>query len=78
MKALIILLLFIAGCTTSKFHPGSYRVSSVKNLNGSAIVKFEGLEKEFVLPTDTLKKGDLVYFVERPDMVIQGSTVRNK
>ena len=78
MKALIIGLLLLAGCATSKFHPGTYRVSSVKNLNGSAIVKLEGFDKEFVLPTDTLKKGDLVYFVEKPDGVIPGSTVKNK
>ncbi len=67
MKALIILfLLFLAGCTASKFQNGTYRVESAKKVNGKSVVMLEGLKKEFVFPTDTLKKGDLIYFADIP------------
>ncbi|MEP7164330.1 MAG: hypothetical protein ABI741_06535 [Ferruginibacter sp.] len=72
MKTLIIIgMLFLAGCKTSKFQNGTYRVQSAKNLKGKSIVHFEGLKKEFVFDTDTLKKGDLVYFSEMPKGLIK-------
>ena len=66
MKTIILLaMLFFAGCSTSNFYEGTYRVSSVKKLpRGQAYVKLEGINKEILLPTDTLKRGDLVYFVQ--------------
>ncbi len=61
MKTLILLsLLFLGACSTSNFYEGTYRVASAKKMP-----KFEGVNKEFLLPTDTLKKGDLVYFVQK-------------
>lgn len=67
MKTLILLSLFFLGaCSTSHFYEGTYRVASVKKIpRGQSYVKFEGVGKEFLLPTDTLKKGDLVYFVQK-------------
>lgn len=67
MKTLIFLSLFFLGaCSTSNFYEGTYRVASAKKLpKGQSAVKFEGVNREFVLPTDTLKKGDLVYFVQK-------------
>ena len=67
MKTLIFLSLFFLGaCTASHFYEGTYRVASTKKLpRGQSYVKFEGVGKEFLLPTDTLKKGDLVYFVKK-------------
>jgi hypothetical protein len=66
MKTILSLLIAIAlvSCSSSKFETGTYRVSTVKHVNGNSIVRFEGYNREFVLPTDTLKKGDLVYFVD--------------
>ena len=67
MKTLILsALLFLAACSTSHMYEGTYRVASVKKLpHGQSYVKFEGLgNKEMLLPTDTLKRGDLVYFVQ--------------
>lgn len=67
MKTLILLsLLFLGACSTSNFYEGTYKVASAKKLpKGQSYVKFEGVNKEFLLPTDTLKKGDLVYFVQK-------------
>jgi hypothetical protein len=67
MKTSILLsLLFLAACSTSHFYEGTYRVASIKKLpRGQSYVKFEGVGKELLLPTDTLKKGDLVYFVQK-------------
>jgi hypothetical protein len=67
MKTLILLsLLFLGACSTSNFYEGTYRVASAKKMpRGQSYVKFEGVNKEFLLPTDTLKKGDLVYFKQR-------------
>jgi hypothetical protein len=67
MKTLILLsLLFLAACSTSNFYEGTYRVASAKKMpRGQSYVKFEGVNKEFLLPTDTLKKGDLVYFKQK-------------
>ena len=66
MKTILTLVIAIAlaSCSSSKFETGTYRVSTVKHVNGNSIVRFEGYNREFVLPTDTLKKGDLVYFVD--------------
>ena len=67
MKTIIVLaILFLAGCSTSHFYEGTYRVASVKKLpHGQSYVKLEGLgNAEVLLPTDTLKRGDLVYFVK--------------
>jgi hypothetical protein len=67
MKTLILLsLFFLSACSTSHFYEGTYKVASAKKLpRGQSYVKFEGVGKEFLLPTDTLKKGDLVYFVQK-------------
>jgi uncharacterized lipoprotein YmbA len=68
MKTLILLLslFFLGACSTSHFYEGTYKVASAKKLpKGQSAVKFEGVNKEFVMPTDTLKKGDLVYMVKR-------------
>lgn len=67
MKRLILISLFYLGaCSTSHFYEGTYRVASIKKLpRGQSYVKFEGVGKEFLMPTDTLKKGDLVYFVHK-------------
>ena len=71
MKAIIILsMLFFASCKTSKFQSGTYRVESAKNFHGKSIVHLEGLKKEFVFAVDTLKKGDLVYFVDPKGAII--------
>lgn len=51
-------------CTTSKFEEGSYRINSVTHVKGKSIVTFEGYNREFILPTDTLKKGDVVYLID--------------
>ena len=66
MKILLIAcLLIMAGCKATKFQNGTYRVETAKHMNGKSVVHFEGLNKEFTFDTDTLKKGDLVYFVDR-------------
>jgi hypothetical protein len=67
MKTLILLsLFFLSACGTSHFYEGTYRVASIKKIpRGQSYVKFEGVGKDFLLPTDTLKKGDLVYFVQK-------------
>lgn len=67
MKTLFLLsILFLGSCSASHFYEGTYKVASAKKLpRGQSYVKFEGVNKEFLLPTDTLKKGDLVYFVQR-------------
>jgi uncharacterized lipoprotein YmbA len=67
MKTFILsALLFLAACSTSHFYEGTYRVESVKRLpRGQSYVRFEGIGKEMLLPTDTLKRGDLVYFVKK-------------
>lgn len=71
MKALIIFaLILLAACKASKFQNGTYRVESAKNYNGKSVVRLEGLKKDFVFYTDTLKRGDLVYFAERPKNII--------
>ena len=67
MKTIILAsMLFLASCSASHMYEGTYRVASVKKLpRGQSYVKFEGLgNKELLLPTDTLKRGDLVYFVK--------------
>lgn len=67
MKALYLAaMLFLASCSASHMYEGTYKVASVKKLpRGQSYVKFEGLgNKEMLLPTDTLKRGDLVYFVQ--------------
>ena len=71
MKTLVLLgILFFAGCKVSKFQSGTYRVESAKKMNGKSVVRFEGLQKEFVFETDTLKKGDLIYFTKAPENMI--------
>jgi uncharacterized lipoprotein YmbA len=67
MKTIILMAaLFLASCSASHMYEGTYRVASVKKLpHGQSYVKFDGLgNKEMLLPTDTLKRGDLVYFVQ--------------
>ena len=68
MKTFILAsMLFLAGCSASHMYEGTYKVASVKKLpRGQSFVKFEGLgNREMLLPTDTLKRGDLVYFVKQ-------------
>ena len=67
MKTLILLcMLFLGACTASRYYEGTYRVASAKKLpRGQSAVRFEGIGKEFIMPTDTLKKCDLVYFVQK-------------
>jgi hypothetical protein len=67
MKILLLaILIFFTACSVSHFYGGTYRVASVKKLpKGQSYVRFEGVGKEFLLPTDTLKRGDLVYFVKQ-------------
>ena len=67
MKTIILsALMFLSACSVSHMYEGTYRVASVKKLpRGQSYVKFEGLgNKEMLLPTDTLKRGDLVYLVK--------------
>jgi len=68
MKAIILMgLIMLASCKVSKIHTGTYRVATATKISGGhSVVQLEGLNKEFVFPTDTLKKGDLVYFVPKP------------
>lgn len=67
MKTLILIsLFFLCACSTTNFYEGTYRVASAKKLpRGQSYVKFEGINREFLMPTDTLRKGDLVYFVKK-------------
>lgn len=68
MKTLLLFLtiIFLGACSTSHFYEGTYKVASAKKMpKGQSYVKFEGVNKEFLLPTDTLKKGDYVYFVKK-------------
>ena len=72
MKTLLIVaLLSIVACKASRFQNGTYRVESARHMNGKSVVHFEGLKKEFTFDTDTLKRGDLVYFVEKPKNIIE-------
>jgi hypothetical protein len=72
MKTLfIIALLSLFGCKATKFQNGSYRVESARHINGKSVVYLEGLKKQFTFDTDTLKRGDLVYFVDRPTNIIE-------
>ncbi len=61
----------MVACKATKLQNGTYRVESAKNYNGKSVVKFEGLNKEFVFDTDTLKRGDLIYFAARPTNIIE-------
>jgi hypothetical protein len=68
MKTLILIGLAALGfsaCKTTKIDSGTYRVAAAyKAPGGNSRVYLEGFNKEFLFPTDTLKKGDLVYFVK--------------
>lgn len=68
MKIIIVFCLIALGlsaCKATKFDSGTYRVASAQKApGGNSRVLLEGFKKEFVFPTDTLKKGDLVYFVK--------------
>lgn len=60
-----VIALGLAACKTTRIDTGTYRVASAqKARGGNSIVLLEGFKKEFVFPTDTLKKGDLIYFVK--------------
>lgn len=65
MKTLILFCLIAMGaCKASQFQSGTYKVITAhKTYGGQSLVMLEGFKKEFVFPTDTLKKGDLVNFV---------------
>lgn len=64
--ALLIVMVFLGACKASQFQNGTYRVAYAKKIsNNQSIVHLEGLNKEFVMPTDTLKKGDYVYFADK-------------
>lgn len=68
MKTIILFCLIALGlgaCKATKIDSGTYRVASAQKApGGNSRVLLEGFKKEFVFPTDTLKKGDLVYFVK--------------
>ncbi len=68
MKTIILSCLIALGlgaCTATKIDTGTYRVASAQKApGGNSVVTLEGFKKEFVFPTDTLKKGDLVNFVK--------------
>ena len=65
MKTLILFFFIALGaCKATQFESGTYRVAKAhKTPGGHSRVMLEGFKKEFVFPTDTLKKGDLVSFV---------------
>lgn len=65
MKTLILFCLIALGaCKVIQYQSGTYRVATAhKTPDGHTRVMLEGFKKEFVFPTDTLKKGDLVSFV---------------
>ena len=63
---LLIAMVFLGACKATEFHSGTYKVASAKKIaNNQSLVHLEGLDKEFVMPTDTLKKGDYVLFVDK-------------
>ena len=68
LKTIVLFCLIALGlgaCKATKMDSGTYRVASAQKApGGNSRVLLEGLKKEFVFPTDTLKKGDLVYFVK--------------
>lgn len=68
MKTIVLFCLITLGlgaCKATKIDSGTYRVASAQKApGGHSRVILEGFNKEFVFPTDTLKKGDLVYFVK--------------
>ena len=67
MKILLFLaILAISGCETNKFESGSYKVVSVKKFNGQSVVHLEGYRREFILPTDSLKKDDYIFISAVP------------
>ena len=67
MKTIILFCLITLGaCKASQFQSGTYRVAKAhKTPDGQSLVMLDGFKKEFIFPTDTLKKGDLVNFVSR-------------
>ncbi len=67
MKTIILLCLITLGaCKATQFQNGTYRVATAKKTaGGKSLVQLEGFKKEFIFPTDTLKKGDLIYFAKR-------------
>lgn len=68
MKTIILSCLIALGlgaCKATKIDSGTYKVASAQKApGGNSRVILEGFKKEFLFPTDTLKKGDLVYFVK--------------
>lgn len=72
MKSFIIAALMVMpACKMLKLNSGTYRVESARHLKGKSIVRLEGMQKEFLFDTDTLKKGDLVYFADRPKEIVE-------
>lgn len=71
MKAILIAGIFLmTACKATTFQNGTYRVESAKHMNGKSVVRLEGLKKEFVFNTDTLQRGDLIYFASRPTNIV--------
>lgn len=67
MKALLFLaILATAGCAEKGFKSGSYKVVSVKKFKGQSVVHLEGYKKEFILPTDSLRKNDFIFITAKP------------
>lgn len=68
MKTIILtglIALGLGACKAIKLDSGAYKVSSAQKApGGNTRVHLEGFKKEFLFPSDTLKKGDLVYFVK--------------
>jgi hypothetical protein len=63
MKA-IILLFTLASCSPRL--SGPHTVKSVKPTAGGQKVKFTDLHRPYLIPTDTLKRGDIVIFKIKP------------
>ena len=62
MKTLLLLAtVALGGCAAKQLHSGHYKVNTVKTFKGKSVVTLEGLQKEFLLPTDTVQKDDLIY-----------------
>lgn len=62
MKQLILIFAIIILTQSCKVVDitGQHKVLWVKHYGKKSVVKLEGLKKEFIFPTDTLKAGDIV------------------
>jgi hypothetical protein len=71
MKTLLLLItLSLAACSTNQLQSGEHKVVSVKKFKGKSVVKIEGSNKEFILPTDTLEKDESIYITVLPKSTV--------